>query len=589
MDELKNNTQEAQEALEAQKALKLQEGLEALQEAAKSLKGYPFIVEITAAILIDNCGKKEAKERTEDPDLANNIFVLIDQVKSMSQELSKKDPAYAARSSSFMLKYYEKIPGYKPELDPESPSFNAEQYNAAVEEMGADRFRDGVKARLDEMIKEQETIEEMLPDLIGFGYEVQKTVSHLYMVLKSDRLLEVFRRAKAEAEAEARNKAAKEARAATTKARKEAEKRGAIMTLGDHVATPTRTFREGFTASMIKSLPEDQLKDIEFDKDGKLVMMSLNGKKLQELTIEQNNFLMSLLEAAVKKCDPREKNNTNFIIEIYLPKIFREWEIDPRPHDRETKEQGGELIARDKTSLPELRMKKFVEFLRPLDNMVGIVPGEGYYSVARFLSWDQKAETISIAAPYIMKIAEMGLRESAISSVFHANIMTESPASVEIANRIAGGLIELGVTNPNAKLDPQKHPDAEVARKKPNKKNGFKWEATFKGLISECPQLQKELNEIRNEPIEKDAKGNIVKGKNKSQRINKKLQDRFSAAIRIILEKSDVPEYYLNLKIEPMTNQKDKKPAFICPKNSTLNDKMTITHEGKNPKYTSQK
>lgn len=198
MDELKNNTQEAQEALE------LQEGLEALREAAKSLKGYPFIVEITAAILIDNCEKKEAKEWTEDPDLANNIFVLIDRVKSMSQELNKKDPAYA-RSSSFMLKYYEKIPGYKPELDPESPSFNPEQYSAAVEEMGADRFLDGVKARLDEMIKEQEAIEEMLPDLIGFGYEVQRTVSHLYMVLKSDRLLEVFRRAKAEAEAEAKS------------------------------------------------------------------------------------------------------------------------------------------------------------------------------------------------------------------------------------------------------------------------------------------------------------------------------------------------------------------------------------------------
>ena len=311
MDELKNNTQEAQEALEAQKALKLQEGLEALREAAKSLKEYPFIVEITAAMLLDNFGKKVAKEWTEDPDLANNIFVLIDQAKSISQELNKKDPAYA-RSDSFIRKYYEKIPGYKPELDPESLSFNSEQYNAAVEEMGADRFLDEVKARLDEMIKEQEAIEEMLPDLIGFGYEVQKTVSHLYMVLKSDLLLEVFRRAKAEAEAEAKNKAAKEARAATTKARKEAEKRGAIMTLGNHVATPTRTFREGFTASMIKSLPEDQVKDIKFDKDGRLVMMSLNGKELQELTIEQNNFLMSLLEAAVNKCDPREENNTNF-------------------------------------------------------------------------------------------------------------------------------------------------------------------------------------------------------------------------------------------------------------------------------------
>jgi hypothetical protein len=195
MDELKNNAQEAQEALE-------------LQEALEAREDYPFIVEITAAMLIDNCGIKEAKEWTEDPGLANNIFVLIDYIGSMSQKLNQQDPAYA-RPNSVILKFYEQITGYKPELDPESLSFNFEQYNAAVAEMGADRFLDGVRSRLAEMIKEQEAIEELLPDLIGFGYEVQKAVSDLYSVLKSDRLLEVFRRAKAEAEAEAKGKALK--------------------------------------------------------------------------------------------------------------------------------------------------------------------------------------------------------------------------------------------------------------------------------------------------------------------------------------------------------------------------------------------
>lgn len=554
MDELKNTTQEAPEALEQQEALNAQED-------------YPFIVEITAASLIDYCDPEQAEQWAADPERLKNVSFLINYMADTAQKIRTDNPGEDLASSAGL----EIIPDYKPEFNPESQAFDIDQYKAAIDEMGQEAFLDDVAARYTEMCKSQAEMREMLPELEAFSFKMQEALAKLLKTFDSERLADVIRTAwEKAAQPSAKNKKdAREARAATTKARKEAEKRGAIMTLGNHVATPTRTFREGFTASMIKSLP-DQVKDIKFDKDGRLVMMSLNGQDLQELTIEQNNFLMSLLEAAVNICDPREENNTNFILELYLPKIFREWEIDPRPHDRETKEQGGELIARDKTSLPELRRDKFIEFLRPLDNMVGIVPGEGYYSVARFLSWNEKAETISIAAPYIMKLAEMGLRDNAISSVFHANIMTESPASVELANRIVGGLIELGVTHPK-------------------NKGKFKWEATFKGLINECPQLRAELDAIRNEPIEKDAEGNITKGKNKSQRINKKLQDRFSAAIRIILEKSDAPEYYLNLKIEPMTNQKGKKPAFICPKNSTLNDKMTITHEGKNPKYTSQK
>jgi len=196
MDELKNTTQEAPEALEQQEALNAQED-------------YPFIVEITAALLLDNCGLKEAKEWTEDPDLANNIFILIDFVSGLSVKLNQQDPDQFARQSPVILKFYEQIPGYRPELDPEGLAFSFDAYNAAIEEIGQDRFLDAVRSRLVEMIKEQEEIERLLPDLAGFGFEIQKAVSEIYSVIKSDRLLEVFRRAKAEAEAEAKAAALK--------------------------------------------------------------------------------------------------------------------------------------------------------------------------------------------------------------------------------------------------------------------------------------------------------------------------------------------------------------------------------------------
>ena len=185
--------------------------------------------------------------------------------------------------------------------------------------------------------------------------------------------------------------------------------------------------------------------------------------------------------------------------------------------------------------------------------------------------------------------------------------MTENPVSVELANRIAVGLIELGVAHPN---DTPKKPNQIKTKKKmqdgstketvvifrqeesDDKVGRFKWSTKFSTLVSECPQLKSEIDAIRNEPIERDETGRIIKGANKSQRINKKLQDVFTAAIRIILEKSDAPEYYREFRIEPMTKPQKgsgKKPAFICPKNSTLNDKITITHYGKNPDYRPQR
>ena len=88
-------------------------------------------------------------------------------------------------------------------------------------------------------------------------------------------------------------------------------------------------------------------------------------------------------------------------------------------------------------------------------------------------------------------------------------------------------------------------------------------------MIADCPQLQKELDAIRrsNAP-------------DKSQRVNKKLQDTFSAAIRIIMEKSDMPNYYAGLTITT-----GNLPRFKAPTNSTLKDRLTVTHRGKNPDY----
>lgn len=183
MDEYKDTTQQVQEEQEAQK---------------EPVWNYPFIVEITAAMLLDSCGLEEAKQWTENPALLNNIHVLIDFVAGTSQKLNDEDPELAREGSPFM-KFYAEIPGYRPELDPESRAFDLEQYAAAIDEMGQEAFLEGVGVRFAEMIKEQEAITEMLPELEGFAFEMQKTLASLYEYLNSDRFLEVIRTAREKA------------------------------------------------------------------------------------------------------------------------------------------------------------------------------------------------------------------------------------------------------------------------------------------------------------------------------------------------------------------------------------------------------
>lgn len=389
---------------------------------------------------------------------------------------------------------------------------------------------------------------------------------------------------------------------------------GAITSLGGHVATiADKVLQFCFTSRDMKALPGEHDKFL-FDSAGKLNEMSLNGQPLQPLDDIHTGFQMALLQAACM-CDIREYNSKdNPSLGIHLPSFFRETHIDPRPRERD-KASGAIKKRTDDKTMKQLRLQRFIEFMKPLDNRVGIIEGEGYYTVARFISWDEKTDVAYIAIPYEIKLAEIARlhtdRHSAISTIFHADILTENQTAVELANRIAVGVIERGVTRSQSDTYKNKNPRKPIKKKvtttnpdgskttveetfapAPEEKtitraktdeNGvtttvtynnpqpriFKYEAAFASLIADCPQLQKELDEIRRSSA-----------KDKSQRVNKKLQDTFLAAIRIIMEKSDMPKYYAQLSITT-----GNLPRFKAPTNSTLKDKLTVTHKGKNPNY----
>lgn len=392
---------------------------------------------------------------------------------------------------------------------------------------------------------------------------------------------------------------------------------GAITTLGNHVATiADKLLQYCFTSRSLRQLPGKH-DDFMFDTAGKLNELSLNDEPLQPLDDIHTGFLMALLQAANIR-DIREFNiRDNPNIGLYLPAFFRETGIDPRPRewDKEAKTLKKRRPAADDQTLKQLRVNRFIEFMEPLDTRVGVIEGEGYYTLARFSYWDEKTDTAYISIPYEIKLVELAKlhadKHSAISTIFHADIMTENQAAVELANRIAVGLIERGVTRSQADtyksetprkairktttttaadgtkttetLTFQPDPDPVTVTKQRTDDDGnvitvtrtnpqprlFKWDCRFDTLIADCPQLQRELDEIRSSG-----------SKDKSQRVNKKLKDTFTAAIRIIMEKSDIPQYYSGLTIKT-----GKLDTFKAPTNSTLKEKLVITHKGKNPDY----
>ena len=371
-----------------------------------------------------------------------------------------------------------------------------------------------------------------------------------------------------------------------------------------------------FTSAVVKTLPAG-IETFILDDQGRINLYDLTGgnkpieEVLQEVDKLHTAFLMWLLALAWNNGDIRERNSGNAIIPVYLPKVLKDMGIDPRPHwNKELKQN----VKRDTAkTLSELRLAKFMEFLRPLRNVAAFFGGD-LYQIVGFYSYNVESETVYISVPYMYRLVEYAklnaTKHAAITSIFHADIMTENQTAVEIANRIAMGLVQRGVTTPDSNAyqssKPRKpikkkitttapdgtkkveeltfQPEQEtiVSRSRTNengitttitgprkKERNFTFSIKFSALIADCPQLKREIDQIRADENE-----------NKSQRVNKKLSDVFSAAIRIIMEKSEIPRYYKQLTIKT-----GKFDTFKAPTNSTLSDLLIITHNGKNPDF----
>lgn len=380
-----------------------------------------------------------------------------------------------------------------------------------------------------------------------------------------------------------------------------------------------------FTSTVIKKLPEGIDKYILDPETGKINLYNLQqkGGELQDVDAIHTAFLMILLNLAENNSDLRETNSTNAIIPVYVPTMLANMEIDPRPVAWNGEIKAVQRVDRekDKRTLAEMRRDKFMEFIKPLLNVAGFF-GSDLYQIVGFHRYNLESETAYLTIPYMFRLVEYAKlnsdRHKAIRDIFRANIMTENQTAVEVANRIAIGVIMRGVTRMQAdtyKSGTHRKPfkktrtvtDAEGKKtteteyyNQPQEpiiidppKRFIQWSIKFSRIIEDCPQLQRDIDEIRNGTGELEAEA-IKAGKPETeiaaarrqdhktdpQRVNNKLRDVFNSAVRIIMEKSEMPAYYQDLKIT--TGKFDK---YKAPTNSTLNEKLIITHKGKNPHF----
>ena len=406
--------------------------------------------------------------------------------------------------------------------------------------------------------------------------------------------------------------------------RSAAIEKGALMTIGGRIASySTDDLKDALNAYSIYRLPSNVDRKQAFDDTGKLNALVLQDKPLEGLTQIHTAFLMAVVQA-VSLAQIDDGDNT---ISFYLPAICRDLKIDPRTYS--SKRRAGQDYA-------EMRLAAMLDMITPFDPLVGRTPDGSFYRVLTFESYDKGSDTMTISTPYLYRlkaIAEQratGQKHPQLNRLLHSTVVNEpNRAAVELANRILTGIVTRGVradyrtykaepkvakkTVTRTGKDGQRTTTTTVydidsqTDDTPAPSKTVTYKVKYQTLIDDCPQLKNELDEIINgkgkaerEAEEKAKKENReataeeikqARAKDKKtipQRVNKKLKDVFTAAFRIIAEKSDAPARYLDFTLPTTTRtvKGKKSKAYDIPTKSTLSRYMVITHRGRNPQYT---
>lgn len=329
---------------------------------------------------------------------------------------------------------------------------------------------------------------------------------------------------------------------------KQAKDQGAVA-LGLKLATPSaKGFDDLFDIDKVFGIPENI--ELESFKDGQLSpIIARNTSLIPQKTVEQAEMASFFQAYLQQDSNGRSEDMAEDEVRFYLPKYYRETGRNPRQKD---------TGPNDNIKLS--RRDDFIAMIARHENRVILLPDGSIYRIAVFKKYDAKSDTITCAFPPFPQIKQQQLLKTAQASgehqpkelynkLLHSSAMTEGIYGFEIANRITTALLQRGNTE------------------KPYK-------ARYETIVNDCPQLKARL--------EQAARSN---SKNPSRDYNNILRDAWTAAFRILLKKSDLPQNDPNFSIAPAKTIKGKdgkeRKEPIIPTKSTLKNILTIRYNQK--------
>ena len=239
-----------------------------------------------------------------------------------------------------------------------------------------------------------------------------------------------------------------------------------------------------------------------------------------------------------------------FTITVSLPQFFREMGIDTRAGN------AADAMAK----------------LHSFENCVGIMPETQTISkLFSIIDLDMKRQTMTFAVPYIMRLYEVlgdknhiekttrkgvliDYKQPYHNTLVHSSIAKErNKTAVELVYLITTGLLQRGYT-----------PDIQTYRKKDARTQypeRVTYSVRFRTLINDAPLLRGRVQSYKD-----------VKDRNRA------LRRAFEKAYQLLQKKTDAAEWFINLQY-----------SSIVPTMATLDDELTITHDGRNGDYKPKK
>lgn len=318
-----------------------------------------------------------------------------------------------------------------------------------------------------------------------------------------------------------------------------AKQLGAVTSIKPYSLTITdKIYRHALTpyknaSAYIQQLDDNFIKQLEFDPE--TATMSFKNQEYEPIAIQHENTRedfkeldLQLLRSLYTVIYNNYKSIDTSTVSIYLPKLCEH------------------LGVNINTGKPYELFKK----IRSFENVVGVINNAGFLKILDVIEYDKERNIITFASPYMNKILrELTLRNTETpkkgdtfinphySYLVHGDIAKErNKIAIEIVQRIIVLLHQRGVNKDRA------YTEAHIK---------------YQTIVNEIPVL--------NEKIQSD-----MSTKNK----NNYLERAFSKANKLLSSRTDAYKYFKNLKIPEMKTTM-----------STLDDVITISHEGINELY----